>query len=120
MPAGTSGGVTPLGTAGGLAGAAVISAVGAWVSGMVTLLPVAALIGFGGMLLDSALGAAAQGRFQCPSCAERSEWRIHRCGSRTIHDGGMAWLNNDGVNLLASTAAGAAGWLAWAWLCPCR
>ena len=120
MPAGTSGGVTSLGTAGGAAGAVAIAAAGAWASGTVTLLPAASLIGFGGMLLDSALGAAAQGRFRCPSCAERSEWRIHRCGRRTVHEGGVAWLSNDGVNLVASTVAGAAGWVAWVWLCPCR
>ncbi len=120
VPAGTSGGVTSLGTAGGAAGAVAIAAAGAWASGTVTLLPAASLIGFGGMLLDSALGAAAQGRFRCPSCAERSEWRIHRCGRRTVHEGGVAWLSNDGVNLVASTVAGAAGWVAWVWLCPCR
>jgi uncharacterized membrane protein len=118
VPPGASGGVTPLGTVGGAVGALLMATVGAVVSGLPTLLPVAALVGFGGMALDSALGGAAQGRFHCPQCAEPSEWRRHRCGAATIHQGGIAWLDNDGVNLASSAAAAALGWLAWRWLCP--
>ena len=116
---GTSGGVTLLGCAGGAAGATLVAATGAIASGMPALLPVAALVGFGGMLLDSALGAAAQGRFSCPGCAERSEWRMHRCGRPTTHEGGLAWLDNDGVNLTAGAGAAAVAWAGWVWLCPC-
>ncbi len=119
VPPGTSGGVTLLGSAGGAAGAMLVAGTGAIAAGMPALLPVAALVGFGGMLLDSALGAAAQGRFRCVECAERSEWRVHRCGRPTAHEGGLAWLDNDGVNLAAGVGAAAAGWVAWAWLCPC-
>jgi uncharacterized membrane protein len=119
VPPGTSGGVTPLGTAGGAAGALLVAGVGAAAAGMLALLPAAALVGFGGMVLDSALGAAAQGRFRCPRCAEPSEWRQHRCGTATVHEGGFPWLDNDGVNLAASAAAAALAWVAWRWLCPC-
>ncbi len=119
VPPGTSGGVTPLGTAGAAAGALLVSGVGAVAADIPALFPVAALIGFGGMALDSALGAAAQGRFRCDRCGERSEWRMHRCGTPTIHEGGLPWLDNDGVNLTAGATAAAAAWLAWVWLCPC-
>jgi uncharacterized protein (TIGR00297 family) len=114
--AGTSGGVTWLGSAGGLAGALVVSAAGALAGGGGPLLPVGTLIGFAGMLVDSILGSTWQGRFYCPGCAEESEWRLHRCGAPTVRRGGIAWLNNDGVNL-AATALGAglaaAAWALW-------
>ena len=71
------------------------------------------------MVLDSALGAAAQGRFRCPRCAEPSEWPRHRCGAVTVHEGGLPWLDNDGVNLASSAAAALAAGASWRWLCPC-
>ena len=116
---GTSGGITPLGSAGGAAGAILVAAVGAIPAGVPALFPVAALVGFGGMVLDSVLGAAAQGRFRCVECAERSEWPVHRCGRPTTHEGGLVWLDNDGVNLTAATGAAVVAWAAWVWLCPC-
>ena len=113
VPAGTNGGMTLLGTAGAVLGAAVISSAGAVASGMLLLLPWGIAIGSAGMAFDSLLGATLQGRFHCPACGIDSEWRVHRCGNRTTRTGGLAWLTNDGVNA-ATTAAGAlAGWLAW-------
>jgi uncharacterized protein (TIGR00297 family) len=119
VPPGTSGGITPLGSAGGAAGALLVAGTGTIAAGLPALLPVAALVGFGGMLLDSVLGAAAQGRFRCDGCGERSEWRVHRCGRPTSHEGGLVWLDNDGVNLTAGAAAAGMAWAAWVWLCPC-
>lgn len=116
---GTSGGMTLLGTLGGAAGALLVATTGALVTGHTTLLPVAALVGFGGMALDSALGASVQGRFRCPRCSEPSEWTRHRCGAPTVHEGGLPWLDNDGVNLMATAATACLGWAAWRWLCPC-
>jgi uncharacterized protein (TIGR00297 family) len=112
---GTSGGVTPLGTIAAVFGAALVAGTGALATGMSVLLPVGTLIGFLGMLVDSLLGGAAQGRFYCPRCDQPSEWREHRCGTRTRATGGWAWLNNDGVNFLATALAAGAGWIAW-WL----
>jgi uncharacterized protein (TIGR00297 family) len=119
VPPGTSGGVTPLGSGGGAAGALLVAALGALGAGTPALLPVGALVGFGGMALDSVLGAAAQGRFRCPRCAETSEWPRHRCGAPTIHEGGLPWLDNDGVNLASTAAATLAAAAAWRLLCPC-
>jgi uncharacterized membrane protein len=65
------------------------------------------------MAADSVLGGLAQGRFHCLSCDQPSEWRVHRCGTRTRWVGGWSWLNNDGVNLLATALATAAAWIAW-------
>ena len=112
VPPGTSGGVTRLGTAGAVAGALLVSVPSAF-SGHSALLAAGTIIGVGGMLLDSALGATVQGRFRCPRCGTRSEWPQHRCGTRTRHEGGWRWLTNDGVNAIATGAAALAGWAAW-------
>ena len=116
VPLGSSGGMTPAGTAGAAAGALVVAATGSVAAGLPMLLPVGTLIGFLGMIADSTLGALLQGRFRCPACDMTSEWRVHRCGAATIREGGMAWLNNDGVNLAATTLAGCAATGVWYWL----
>jgi uncharacterized protein (TIGR00297 family) len=113
VPAGTSGGVTLAGSAGAAAGAAMVAATGAFSAGLPFLFPVATLIGFVGMLADSLLGGVLQGRFHCPRCDQPSEWRVHRCGSATVRRAGLAWLNNDGVNFLATALAACAGLAVW-------
>ena len=116
VPPGTNGGITPLGCLGALVGAGLVAVSASLVARQPWLAGVGAALGFGGMLLDSALGASVQGRFRCPTCAQASEWRVHRCGSATVPTGGVVWLDNDGVNGLASGAAALAGWAAWFWL----
>ncbi len=113
VSAGTSGGMTLLGTAGAIAGAAVISAVGGFTAGMPQLVLWGTGIGLAGMTLDSILGATLQGRFLCPACGADSEWSVHRCGRRTTRTGGLAWFTNDGVNAVTTAAGALAGWLAW-------
>lgn len=121
VPAGTSGGITVMGTAGAVVGAALTAIAGAAVAGwagttQVTALAAAGImIGVGGMLADSLLGATAQGRFHCPSCGVASEWPRHRCGAVTERTGGWGWLTNDGVNALATTLAASGAAAAW-WL----
>lgn len=116
VEAGTSGGVTLAGSLGAAGGALLVAASGALAGGGAHLLAAGTLIGFAGMLVDSALGSGLQGHFYCPGCAEPSEWRVHRCGAPTVRRGGSIWLNNDGVNLAATTFAAlvaAAAWWLW-------
>jgi uncharacterized protein (TIGR00297 family) len=118
VPAGSSGGMTVAGCAAAAGGALLVAGTGAIASGTLILLPAGTLIGFVGMVADSILGALVQGRFRCPACGVASEWRVHRCGAGTIREGGMAWLNNDGVNLAATALAGCAALGLWPWLAP--
>jgi uncharacterized protein (TIGR00297 family) len=113
VPAGTSGGMTVAGTLGAGAGGALVAATGALVGGGPALVPLGTLVAFAGMAADSALGALAQGRFHCPACDAASEWRVHRCGARTVHKGGLSWMDNDGVNLAATSLAALLAALAW-------
>ena len=111
VPPGSSGGVSWRGSAGGAGGSAVVALVATAVTANPRLGMITFLCGVGGMLIDSLLGASFQGRFVCPHCEQPTERRIHRCGSRTRPVGGLAWLGNDGVNLLATTGAALAALL---------
>ncbi|RME50793.1 MAG: DUF92 domain-containing protein, partial [Caldilineae bacterium] len=58
-----------------------------------------------GALLDSWLGARFQAMYRCPHCGQETEQQQHRpCGVSTRLVRGVPWLNNDGVNFLASLA----------------
>jgi uncharacterized protein (TIGR00297 family) len=99
VPRGASGGITLLGTAGGVAGALVMGLL-AWMLGAHTrqLAGVVALAGAGGMLLDSLLGATVQGSF------EHEPVQPAR---------GYAWLDNDAVNLAATLSGAAIAAVGW-------
>ena len=108
VPRGTSGGVTWLGTSAGVGGAVFIAAVAALL-GIVS--PRAALWvaagGVAGGLSDSVLGATLQARYRCPACGQPGESPRHTCGRAAALVGGVRWLTNDTVNLVA-TLVGAA------------
>jgi uncharacterized membrane protein len=54
------------------------------------------------------LGASLQAGYWCPVCQRATEHTpVHGCGSPTQLQRGLAWLDNDGVNLVA-TLVGAA------------
>ncbi|HEX9166627.1 MAG TPA: DUF92 domain-containing protein [Gemmatimonadales bacterium] len=117
VPKGASGGVSLIGTLGGVAGASAV-AVASMLSCALLSVPcsvpaiqwsVVAALGVLGMLADSVLGATLQARFRCPACDAASERPLHRCGTPTVLTGGIRWLGNDAVNALATAAAGAAG-----------
>lgn len=110
---GTSGGITALGTAGGVAGAVLIAALN-WAlephdaPGVGGLGEAAVIVGAGvaGMLADSVLGATAQGLFECPACGARCETGAAVCHEPVRRIRGWPWLDNDAVNL-AATVVGA-------------
>jgi uncharacterized protein (TIGR00297 family) len=107
---GTSGGVTPLGTAAAACGS-LAPGLFYWLlqpqRRSLRLLPLIALLsGMSGSLLDSVLGEKVQAMYYCPTCQKETERSQHSCGTPTQPLRGIPWLNNDGVNLLA-TASGA-------------
>lgn len=107
---GTSGGVSAAGLLGALVGASAIAACG-WIgarllaSGLTLSVVDIAVAGFGGCLVDSLLGATLQRKNVCSVCSHMTEKQRH-CNRETKRRSGLAWLNNDGVNLVC-TAAGA-------------
>ncbi|HVB32552.1 MAG TPA: DUF92 domain-containing protein [Gemmatimonadaceae bacterium] len=114
MPPGTSGGVTLLGLFGAVLGAAFIEMVtlGVHWSGQTAAAALAG--GIAGSLADSVLGATVQQRRWCDRCRQATERAEHACGAPTRLAGGLAWLDNDGVNV-ACTLVGAAVACAIAW-----
>lgn len=116
VQAGTSGGVTALGTWAALAGALFIGLCAALISALplethLVSAPPALLLatlvgGTAGSLADSLLGATVQAGYYCPTCDRPTESRVHRCGTSTTLVHGYAWITNDLVNL-AATATGA-------------
>jgi uncharacterized protein (TIGR00297 family) len=118
VPAGTSGGVTLMGSAGGLAGSLTVAVSAALIAGGWLLLASCTIIGFAGMILDSLLGATLQARFYCPGCDQPTERSRHRCGASARLTGGVSWVSNDVVNGGATLAAALLGLLAWHWLHP--
>jgi uncharacterized protein (TIGR00297 family) len=106
VPPGTSGGITVAGTLALAAGSALVAVV-ARIMGLGEVIAAVALGGIAGAVADSALGALVQERRWCPACERATERAVHDCGSATTHAGGMRWLDNDAVNLLATIVGGA-------------
>lgn len=107
---GTSGAVSATGLLASAAGAALIAtlAQALGIAGFAAVL----IAGVGGALADSLLGATVQERRMCHACGTMTERRLHPCGTESRHAGGIAGVNNDVVNLLA-TAIGALIALVW-------
>ncbi len=101
---GTSGGITLLGTSVAAVGATALGLFYALLRGqrLLTLSLIALISGLAGSLFDSLLGATIQAMYYCPMCKKETERRIHNCGTHTIPLRGIPWMNNDGVNLLAT------------------
>lgn len=103
---GTSGGVTAAGIAASVSAAAVLALLAAMLGWAWCVTAGAFAGGVFGALVDSLAGATIQARFRCASCDVETEARLHSCGAITSHHRGAPWLDNDGVNALA-TGAGA-------------
>jgi uncharacterized protein (TIGR00297 family) len=117
VPPGTSGGVTPLGTLGALAGSILIAAAG-WVSApqgsqfpaFGPLFRAVVLAGFTASLADSVIGATLQAQYRCPVCGKITEKRTHCRRTPTLLISGLAFVNNDWVNWICSVAGAGAVW----------
>jgi uncharacterized membrane protein len=106
VPAGTSGGVSTVGTIAALLGAGTIAAATVPLSPLLTWCLVAALAGLTGSMIDSLLGAMVQEVRYCALCHAVTEQQIHGvCGTPTIHRRGIPHLDNDAVNLLSTVSA---------------
>ncbi len=115
---GTSGGVSPKGTAASFIGAFLVSIVALIIEvfwknpipessswQIYLFIPITILIGFIGGLIDSLFGATIQGFFKCTICGKGTEKRVH-CNKPTILQRGKQWFRNDHVNFSASFIAG--------------
>jgi uncharacterized membrane protein len=102
---GASGGVTMVGTAAGMLGAALTgaAALAAGYEGRLALAVAAS--GAAGMVLDSLLGATVQATYRCAACRSSSDLPSH-CGRPARLARGLPWMTNDLVNA-AATGAGA-------------
>lgn len=120
VPAGTSGGITRLGTLAALAGGVFIGASAGLLAALggqpnaATLLAVGSVAGVVSALFDSLLGATVQRVYVCVVCGQATERPLHHSQpTRPLR--GWAWLNNDSVNFLASLVGALLGawWGGW-------
>lgn len=108
VPKGFSGGISLLGTSGGILGAAIIVFIAAfmgfipWDTKLIILIISA---GFLGSIMDSILGASIQAKFKCEVCGKATE-RVSHCHEETKHISGLLWLDNDWVNVAGSLFGG--------------
>jgi uncharacterized protein (TIGR00297 family) len=101
VPAGTSGGVSLIGTIASFGGALFIAA-GASIAGWPVPFAAVVLGGIAGAMADSVLGATLQTRRWCDACAKPTERPVHSCGNRTRRIGGVRGFDNDAVNAVCS------------------
>jgi uncharacterized protein (TIGR00297 family) len=115
LPAGTSGGVSLLGTMAAAIGGAMIG-VFAWLFEVISgpldrSLPIWLLVGIiaglVGAFTDSILGASLQLMYKCRVCDKDVEV-LHHCGQETVKIRGSNLMNNDAVNIWSSILGGCA------------
>jgi uncharacterized protein (TIGR00297 family) len=106
VPAGTSGGISPMGEIGTLLGGSIIGI-------SVLLLKIgnhdnliilfaSVISGLIGCTFDSFIGASIQGMFKCKICQNVTENKKH-CGNKTIRIRGSHYIDNNMVNLMATS-----------------
>jgi uncharacterized protein (TIGR00297 family) len=117
VEAGTSGGVTFLGSLAAVCGAGVIGLLAATMHGAWDALPLVMLAGIAGAIADSLMGASVQAMYWCSRCDRETEHTPqHTCGTQTQHVRGWPWLTNDGVNFSATVCGAAVAMAGWSLL----
>ena len=101
VPAGTSGGVSVIGTIASLGGALFIAS-GAAIARWPVPFTAVVLGGLAGAMADSMLGATLQTRRWCDVCSKPTERPVHNCGNPTRRTGGLRGFDNDAVNAVCS------------------
>ena len=101
MQAGLSGGVSLLGTLSSVLAAAFAAYLPLLFYGFsLNTYMILFAVGFLGVILDSVLGSSLQRLYQCPVCEEKTERTTH-CGVPTQRIKGLAFVDNNLVNLLS-------------------
>lgn len=136
VPRGTSGGVSIVGTLAAVAGAALIGLVAAVLFGTrelldvgvfdarlidwsaLRLLPIVAASGLASTVIDSYLGATLQATYHAEDDPPATLTERPRAadGRPNAPVRGWRWLNNDAVNLIATSLGAALAWLLFAGL----
>jgi uncharacterized protein (TIGR00297 family) len=107
LETGMSGGVSLQGLAATVGGATAIACL-AWLLRWPLTVALAAMVGgIAGAMADSVLGATVQQRRRSLATGRITERTVDVDGSTTVAAGGLAWLDNDGVNLAATVFGGA-------------
>jgi uncharacterized protein (TIGR00297 family) len=105
VPAGTSGGVSVPGVLASVAGAMFVAVI-LQIGGFSSLFTAIVVAGVAGAFADSLLGATLQARRWCAACSRETERGVHDCGAQTHSLRGIAWLDNDAVNLASAAVGG--------------
>ena len=106
VPAGTSGGVSLMGEIGTIIGGLIIGIsvlllkISNYDNSMIIV--TAVISGLIGCTFDSFIGATIQGMFKCKKCQNITENKKH-CGDQTIKVRGSNFIDNNMVNLMATT-----------------
>jgi uncharacterized protein (TIGR00297 family) len=106
VTAGTSGGITPIGTLAAVSGAMFVATLAKLLGSTPAVARHIALGGVVGAMFDSLLGATVQARRWCDLCERETERMTHDCGTACQPRRGFAWLDNDLVNFLSNAAGG--------------
>ncbi len=101
MRKGSSGAISPVGTLGGLLGAAFIALLVLFKGYPLSTFTAVTLLGMLGNLIDSLLGATVEARYLCEVCGGIYDVDFH-CGQPTKLIGGFPWFGNNMVNFVAS------------------